>query len=533
VTATRKLFIPDSLSADALSTVRDLPGVEVDYRPNLGVEEKLAAVADAEAVIVRSATQVDARFLEAARSLRLVVRAGVGVDNVDVGVATRRGIVVQNVPDGNTRSAAEHTIALILALARNIPEAHRSMREGKWERTKYVGVEVRGKTLGVIGLGKIGRFVVDMAKGLGFKILAYDPFVAPRMAEDLGVELIKDVGELASRSDFLTVHVPKSKETAGLIGHEVLSRAKKGIRVINCARGGIVDETALLEAIGSGIVAGAALDVFDVEPPTRRDVVDHPKIIVTPHLGASTHEAQENVAVDAARQVADFFTSGKLHSPVNAVSLDPALRDGVEPYARLAYSLGRLHAQLLEGNPERVVVKCYGKVFEPKVQSYMSSMVLEGFLRNRSEQPINSINARLIAQEQGLAVEERDEGQSSYFVDMLKVEVRDSAGAREVGGAIRGRRGLRLVSLDAYHFDAVLEGTILLTANVDRRGMIGAIGQVLASNDANISNMTLGRDRRGGTALAVINVDTAVPEKALRDLEAIDGILWAKSVDVS
>lgn len=531
--ARKKLFIPDSLSTDALAVFRDHPDIEVDYRPNLPLEEKLKAAASADAVIVRSATQVDARFLESAPELRIVVRAGVGVDNVDVDVATRRGIVVQNVPDGNTRSAAEHTIAMILALARNIPQAFVSMREGKWERSKFVGVEVRGKTLGVVGLGKIGRHVIDMAKGLGFRVLVHDPYVAPRMAEEMGVELVRDVADLASRSDFLTIHVPKTPETIGLISDNVFANAHEGLRLVNCARGGIVDEEALLRALESGKVAGAALDVFSEEPPTRTDLVHHSRVVVTPHLGASTREAQENVAVDAARQIVDFFESGKLHSPVNTVTLDPELREGVDPYARLAVGLGRLQAQLLEGNPVRVTVKCYGRVFEPKVASYVTASVLEGFLKDRAATPVNRINARLIAQDQGLVVEERHEGQSSYFVDLLKVEVVDDKGRREVGGAIRGRRGLRLVTLDSYQFDAVLEGHLLITSNIDRPGMIGALGQALAAHEINISYMSLGRDRSGGTALAVLNVDSPVPEAALRDLEKVDGLSWAKAVDVT
>jgi D-3-phosphoglycerate dehydrogenase len=530
---TKKLvFVPDKLSEDALGFLRKNDEIELDYRPGLPVEEKLKGVEAASAVIVRSATQVDKDFIDAAPRLELVVRAGVGVDNVDVPHATRRGVVVQNIPEGNIRSAAEHTIALILALSRNIPQAHISLKNGEWERSTFVGVEVQDKSLGVVGLGKIGRIVVKMAQGLGFKILAYDPFVAPHLAEELGLELIEDLGTLASRSDFLTIHVPKTKDTLGLIGKDVLSKARKGCRVINCARGGIVDEGALYDALEEGIVAGAALDVYSSEPPTDRKIVEHPRVVVTPHLGASTREAQLNVALAAAEQVIDYLVNDKLHTPVNVVILDRELRERLDPYGQLAYGLGQIHAQLLEGRPERIVIKYLGKDFDEKAQNYVSAAVLKGFLQGRSAQPINQVNARLIAQDQGLVVEESSEGSSRYFVNMIKVECIDSSGGREVGGAIRGRRGLRLVSLDNYQFDAVLEGTLLISANKDQPGMIEVLGRVLASHDINISYMSLGRDKTGGTAISLLNLDSDVAREVLDDLSSREGILWAKVVKV-
>jgi D-3-phosphoglycerate dehydrogenase len=531
--AGRKLvFIPDRLSEDALGLLKENPEIEVDYRPGLSLSEKKEAAREASALIVRSETQVDREFLSACHKLEIVVRAGVGVDNIDVEAATRKGVVVQNVPEGNVRSAAEHTVALILALSRNIPEAHRSVKEGKWERARFTGVEVQGKTLGVVGLGKIGSQVVTMAAGLGFKVLAYDPFVAPRKAQELGVELVGTVGELASRSDYLTVHVPRTEGTQALIGKEVLARARRGIRIINCARGGIIDEAALLDALEDGRVGGAALDVFEKEPPGDSLLLRHPRVIATPHLGASTREAQENVALAAARQVVDYLLHRKLHSPVNAVTLEPELREVVEPYMELAVRLGRLQARLLEGNPERIVVKYFGDIFEPKIQSYLSSAVLEGFLVDRSAQPVNWINARALAKDQGLAVEESTEGRSRYFVNLIRVELSDSAGKREIGGSIRGRRGMRLVSLDGYQFDAVLEGTLLIVRNQDRPGMIATTTQVLAAHNINIAYISLGRDRTGGTAISLLNLDDAVPPEVLEELRSRDGILWARVVKV-
>lgn len=527
----KRVFIADKISEDALRILRDAQ-IAFDYRPGLPLEEKKAAVSAAEALIVRSDTKVTKELLEAAKRLEIIVRAGVGVDNIDVEACTRRGIVVQNVPEGNVRSAAEHTIALLLALARNVPQGTMSMKEGKWERSKLMGVEVLGKSLGIIGLGKIGRHVAQMANGLGMRVLAHDPYVAPRLAQDLNVELVNDLKELVGRVDFLTVHVPLSAATRNLVNADLLQHAKPGLRLINCARGGVVDESALVKALEENKVAAAAFDVFETEPPGLTPLVQHPRVICTPHLGASTREAQENVAIAAAQQIVDYFLHKKLYSPVNAVVLDPELRERMAPYRELALKLGRLQAQLLEGNPVRVAIKYYGEMFDDQIQRYLTNSVLEGFLGTRSEQAANLVNARVLAKEQGLAVDERSEGKSRYFVAMIKVEVEDNVGTREVGGTIRGRSGLRLVSLDAYHFDAVLEGIILITANKDKPGMIGVIGNALAAGNVNISYMSLGRDRTGGTAISLLNVDDPVPPAVLEALRAHEGILWSKVVNV-
>lgn len=531
-TNAKRVYIADSFTDDALNALKRSPAIEVDYRPDLSPEEKLAAIALADAIVVRSATKVKGELLEAGDRLELIVRAGVGVDNIDVEAATRRGVVVQNVPEGNTRSAAEHAVALILALARNVAQASASMKEGLWERKKFMGVEVRGKVLGVVGLGRIGRQVVDLASGLGFHVLAFDPFVAPAMAEQLGVELVERLEDLASRVDFMTVHAPLLPETRGLIGEKVLAGARPGLRLVNCARGGIVDEVALLKALEKGTVSGAALDVFEEEPPGLTDLIRHPAVITTPHLGASTREAQQNVALGAAELVVDYFVHRKLHSAVNAVHLDPDLRDDVQPYRELSVKLGRLQAQLLEDNPERVVVKYYGKLFTDRIQSYLTSSVLEGFIAGRSARPVNFINARALAMDQGLAVEERSEGQSRYFVNMIRVEISGGGWSREVGGTIRGRAGLRLVSLDRHQFDAVLEGSLVLTKNEDRPGMIGTIGGALGAKNVNVSYMSLGRDVSGGTAVAVLNTDGPVGQDVIEELASNPGILWVKAVTV-
>ncbi len=529
---TRKVFIADPISGEALEILRGEPSIRVDSRPGLELPEKLKAVRDSSGLIVRSETKVDEAFFAACERLEIVVRAGVGVDNIDLVAATKKGVIVQNIPDGNVRSAAEHSIALLLALARNLPQGHAGMKAGRWERSKLVGVEVLGKTLAVVGLGKIGRLVARMALGLGMKVIGHDPFVAPGVAEELGVELVGDLGDAAARADFLTVHVPISPQTRGLVGKDVLARAKPGLRIVNCARGGVVDEAALLAALEKGGVAGAAFDVFEKEPPGLTPLVEHPRVVVTPHLGASTREAQENVAIAAAVQLVDYFRSGKLTNPVNAISIPPEVQEGFLPYRELVHRLGLMQAQLLEGNPSRVAVRFFGDLFEPKIRTYLASVALCGFLKNRSTQPVNAVNARHLASEMGLAVEVSHEGKGRYFHNMVKILVEDSTSRRELGGTIRGQKGLRVVSLNDYQFDAVMEGRLLIAANRDRPGMIGVFGNVLGSHQINISYMSLGRDRTGGTAIALINLDDPVPPEALADLRQREGILWAKVVEL-
>jgi len=528
----KKVFVADKLSGEALEILKQEPSIEVDARPGLPIPERIEAASQASGMIVRSDTKATAEFLEPCKKMEIVVRAGVGVDNIDLTAATRKGIVVQNIPEGNIRSAAEHTIALLLAMARNLPQGYSTLKEGKWERSKLVGVEVLGKTLGVVGLGKIGRLVIPMARGLGMKVLGHDPFVSPGVAEELGIELVSDLGDLVSRVDFLSVHVPKSPQTKGLINGEVLARAKPNLRVVNCARGGIVDEAALIEALDRGTVAGAAVDVFEKEPPGLTPLVQHPRVIVTPHLGASTMEAQQNVAIGAANQIVDYFKTGKMTNPVNAASIPPEVQEGFLPYHELMHRLGLLQAQLLEGNPSRIAIRFFGDTLDPGIRGYLISSVLCGFLANRSSQPVNAINAQHLASEMGLVVQESQEGKSRYFHNMVKIEVEDSSGKREVGGTIRGQKGLRVVSLDDYQFDAVLEGRLLIAANEDRPGMIAVFGNVLGSHKINISYMSLGRDRTGGTAIALINLDDPVPEAALKDLRGHQGILWAKVAEL-
>lgn len=530
MSASKTLFIVDPLSDAAVEILSNESSIKLENRPGLALEEKLAVAREAHGIILRSQTRIDADFLAACERLEIIVRAGVGVDNIDVAAATRKGVVVQNIPEGNIRSAAEHSIAMLLALARNIPQAVATLRGGKWDRKSFVGREVRGKVLGIVGLGKIGRQVMHMALGLGMKTVCFDPFVSPQVAEELGVPLVGSLEDLVSQVDFLSLHVPLSDETRGMVSSEVLAAARRGLYLVNCARGGIVDERALLEALESGQVGAAALDAFSKEPPDCEDLLRHERVIATPHLGASTREAQLNVATAAARQMLDYFLHGKLTSPVNTLSLEPEILAGLEPYSQLAHHLGALQSQVLEGNPSRVSVRFFGDLFDSELQRYLTAAALVGFLRDRCSQPVNPINAHHLASEMGLVVEDINEGKSKYFHQMIRVQVTDGSGVRTVGGTIRGQKGLRLVSLDDYHFDAVLEGSLLLIQNRDRPGMIGEVGKTLSDHKVNISNMSLGRDRSGGTAMALLNLDEPVPADIARDLESNDGILWARLV---
>jgi D-3-phosphoglycerate dehydrogenase len=526
----KTIYIADKLSQEAVDVLSSESCIHIENQPGLPLEEKLELVRRCHGLIVRSATQVDEALLAVAENLEVVVRAGVGIDNIDVNAATRKGVVVQNVPEGNTRSAAEHTVAMILSLARNVPQACADLRAGRWERTKYVGTELQGKTLGLVGVGKIGAQVLQMAQGLGMSAIIYDPYISPQKADEMGVKMATTIEELVAAVHFLTVHVPLVPETRNLISADLLAKARPGLFVINCARGGIVDEDGLVAALESGQVKGAALDVFSTEPPENRKLLDHPGVVVTPHLGASTREAQSNVAVGAAQLLLDYFVHGRLGSPINTISLAPDLRAGVQPFFDLAYRLGRLQSQLLEGNPSRFRIRLFGDMFEGELIHYLKSAALSGFLEDRSAQPVNAINAQHLASEKGIAVEEVSEGRSKYFHEMIKIVVEDSAGRREVGGTIRGHRGLRLVSLNEYQFDAVLEGRLLIVQNEDRPGMIGTIGNTLASHKANVSSMSLGRDQSGGNAVALLNLDNDVDSRVVEQLAQSEGIIDVKLV---
>lgn len=530
MTAVEKVLVSDPVAPECLEVFKEAAGFEVDYRPGLKSADLLEMIPAYAGLIVRSETRVSADVIERASRLRAVVRAGVGVDNIDVAAATRRGILVMNCPGGNTVAAAEHTIALMLSLARNVPQACASVKAGKWERGKFVGAEVTGKTLGVIGLGKVGREVARRAVGLDMRVIGYDPFVTEEAAKALNIE-IAPMDEVIASADFLTLHVPLTPETRGLLGRETLARMRPGARIVNVARGGIIDEAALAEAIREGKIAGAALDVFEKEPvDPQSPLLALEKVIVTPHLGASTREAQEAVGKASAAQIIAYLRDGAVANAVNMVAIDPALARKVEPWQRLCERLGSLAAQLREGAVRRVVISYAGEFFATNERKLLTLALLKGFLRHYVDAPVNYVNAAVFAREHGVDVVEQTSLLTEGFLNLVSMTVETTAGARRVAGTIFGERHPRLVYIDGYDCDALPEGSMFFVSNNDTPGIIGKIGTLLGAAGVNIATMSVGRDRSGGTALAILNVDSPVPAPVAKRLEEEPGILWTRSV---
>jgi D-3-phosphoglycerate dehydrogenase / 2-oxoglutarate reductase len=520
-----KIVITDATSEACAARFAEAPGFVVEAGTGLPRDDLKRALRDADGLVVRSATRVDRELLSAAPQLKVVGRAGEGVDNVDVEAATEAGVVVMNTPGGNTVSAAEHTLALILALARDLPDACRSVAEGRWER-KRLGVELYGKTLGVVGLGKIGREVAMRARAFGMEIVGHDPFLAADQGARLQIEIV-DLPALLGRADFLTVHTPLTAQTRHLIDAAALGRAKPGIRLVNCARGGILDEAAVADAVRSGQVAGAAFDVFESEPPSGSPLLGLRGVIATPHLGASTHEAQEKVAVRIAEQMVDYLVNGIARHALNAETVDPALRPRLEPFRTLAERLGRLGAQLQEAPLQEIRAEYAGDLLELPT-GLLTAALLRGYLANVLSEPVNQVNALSLARRVGIAVTEVQSGQHADFASLLSVSFRTAAGGRAIAGTLFGRNRPRLVRLDDYPIELEPEGEILLYSNDDRPGIIGRVGTLLGAAGINIAGMTLGRDRSGGRALGALNTDSRVSDDLTRQIEAIPGILWTR-----
>jgi D-3-phosphoglycerate dehydrogenase len=522
-----KVLIADPISATCAEVLRRA-GLEALHRPGIGGTALLEAVADVEGIVVRSDTRITDEVLAAAPRLRVVGRAGAGVDNIDVEAATRRGVVVMNAPGENTISAAEHTLSMILALARRIPQADRSMRAGRWERGRFLGMELFGKTLGVVGLGKVGREVAARARAFGMEVLGYDPVVTEDVAVRIGAALVS-LETLFERSDIITLHIPLTPDTHHLIGREQLRRLKEGVRIVNVARGGIIDEAALYDALQSGRVAGAALDVFENEPPAGSPLLALDTVITTPHLGASTQEAQEKVAARIAEQIAAYLTDGLVVNAVNMDGIDPKILPVLLPYRDLCERLGRLLAALARGPVVEVAIEYSGAVLEYPTRPLTASF-LKGFLQGRLSEPVNPVNAVLLAREAGLRVQETRAAEPQDFAALVAATLRGRDGVRSAAGTLFGKREPRLVRLDEYHLDAIPRGSMLIVSNDDRPGMVGRIGTALGDAGVNIAYLSLGRDRSGGRAIAILNLDSPLPDAVLKDIAAIDGVLWAERV---
>lgn len=531
-TSTR-IFVADDISDSGLQPLRDA-GFVVEKRTGLKGAELLEALSGCAGLVVRSETKVTAGLLDGAPALRVVGRAGVGVDNIDVQAATERGIVVMNAPDGNTITTAEHTIALLIALARRIPQANSSLKSGRWERKTFIGVELQGKTLGVVGLGRIGRNVAARARAFGMKIMAFDPFIAPEQARYAEIELAP-LDELFSSADFITVHTPLTAETRGLIGRDAFAKMKPGVRIINCARGGLVDESALYDAIKAGTVAGAALDVFVEEPPPK----DHPlllldEVIATPHLGASTAEAQEGVAFTVAEQMRDYLLTDALRGAVNVPALGTKELAVLRPYIELAEKLGRFQAQLIDSAVREVKLEFAGEIVELNAAA-LKRAFLVGLLRNVSAR-VNIVNAFLIARERRITVTTTLVGTIRDFVPAIRTSVMAEGSKQILAGTIFGygeqiREG-RITEINEILIEAKVSGHLLITLSKDVPGVIGEIGSCLGSLGINISNFQLGRHDPGGEALAVIRTDQRVDDGGLAAVGALNNILSVKRVEL-
>jgi D-3-phosphoglycerate dehydrogenase len=524
-----KVLVSDSLARQGLELLEQARGLEVDYAPGLAPAALLERVRDAEGLVIRSGTKVTREVIEAAEKLRVVGRAGIGVDNVDVAAATARGVVVVNTPSGNNVTTAEHAIALLVSLARHIPQASASMKAGKWEKNAFTGMELADRTLGVLGLGNIGRVVAQLAQGLGMRVVAYDPHLPGEIAAKLDVELLP-LAELLPRADALTVHVPKTKETTGLLGADAFARCRKGVLVVNAARGGIVDERALLEALESGRVGGAALDVFEQEPPLPdHPLVRHPRVICTPHLGASTEQAQLNVAIQVAEQVRDYLLQGVIRNGVNVPSVSPEILAQIRPYLVLGEKLGRFQGQLCPGKIDEIEIEYAGDVAELRVAP-ITIAVLKGLLESVTDR-VNMVNAPVIAREHGIKVIESKSSRTQDFASTITTRMRGCLD-RLIAGAVFHGVQPRIVRIDDFILEAIPEGFALLVHNHDRPGVVGHVGTILGEAGVNISRMQLALQRERGEAAMLVNVDERPAAAVMERLRNLPHVISAQLVEL-
>jgi len=513
------VMICDPISPKGIALLQQQPEFKVTVlEKRLAEAELLPLVGEVAAMVVRSETKVTKRVIEAAPELRVVGRAGVGVDNVDVETATQRGIVVMNTPGGNTISTAELTFSMLMALARKIPQAHGSMKAGEWNRKEFQGVELYNKTLGVLGMGRIGSEVARRAIAFGMRVLACDPYLSLSRAKALQVELV-ELDEIYARADFITVHMPMSDETRGMINAAAFAKMKKGVRVLNCARGGIVHEQDLYNAIKSGHVAGAALDVYETEPlPKEFPLRDLPQVIMTPHLGASTEEAQENVGIEVAEAITDYLVHGAVRNAVNLPNLDAKTYALVKPYLNLGEKLGRLLAQLAPKRNERLVITYGGRATEMPGDP-ISRSVLKGFLELAGGKDVNQVNVRALASSLGLLVEEVKSSEETDFNEWLHVAVYSEGQKVSAGGTFFGKQSHpRIVRINSLPVEVVPSGVLFLMTNKDRPGIVGYIGTLMGKYKINIANMSLSRDNKGGHALTVLNLDSVPPAELLQEI---------------
>ncbi len=525
-----KVLISDNISPKCIDILKK-SGLEVDVKTGMKPEELKARIGDYHGLIIRSATKVTSAVIDAATNLKVIGRAGSGLDNVDRTAATKKGIVVMNTPGGNTITTAEHTISLMLSLARKIPQATMSMKAGKWEKKKFMGVELFNKTLGVIGIGNIGSQVAKRAQGLAMNVIAYDPFLSEDKAKAMGVEKV-DLQELFRRSDFITIHTPLTPETKNMINKETIKIMKNSVRIINCARGGIINEKDLYDAVIDGKVAGAALDVFEKEPPENNPLLTLDNVIATPHLGASTKEAQENVAIAVAEQVVDYLIHNTIRNAVNFPPIPPDQLARLQPYITLAEKLGGFAAQIFEGGVTEISIEYRGEASEINTAP-ITIAAIKGFLTPILEETVNFINAPIIAKERDIEVKETKSTDAGDYQSMVVIRVKAKDKESYLAGTLFSKKDPRIVAIDNFKVEIVPYGELLFIYNNDKPGVIGNIGTLLSKNNINIARMHFGRETLGGRAISVVTIDTPATSQIIEEIKKLPNILSVKHISLS
>ncbi len=526
----KKILITDPIEKSCID-ILESSGFNVTYKPGLKEDEIISIVNEFNILIVRSGTKVTKNIIDVANSLELIARAGAGVDNIDVNAATYRGIIVMNTPGGNTLSTAEHTMALLLSMCRNIPKANNELKQGIWDRKKYLGTELFGKKIGVIGLGKIGKEVAIRCRAFGLEVLGYDPLMTQEAAQKIGVSLVS-IDELLKESDIITVHVPLSNETKNLINKEAISKCKDGVKIINCARGGIVNEKDLLEALKNRKVSSAALDVFEKEPPDfPNELISHPDVVVTPHIGASTKEAQEKVAVQIANQIVDYYKNGNLIGAVNAYVLEKNITNEIKPFLELSKTLGKFFSQICKENINSINITYFGSLLQ-RYKDTLTSAFLIGFLSKKISGNVNYVNASILAEETGIKVTESFAGDHNTYQNLMMVSDNDGENSTLISGTIFGKSEIRIVQVNEFLMDIHPTHYMLMYENIDRPGMLASVGSVLARNQINIAGLSLGRRKIGDKALTLMNLDSILATQVLNEVRMIDGINKALLIEL-
>lgn len=525
-----KVLVSDKLAESGIGKLKEVGSFDVDVNTGLSPDELLRVIKDYDALVIRSATKVTKEVIEAAENLKVVARAGIGLDNVNIDAASKRGVVVMNTPEGNVVTTGEHAIAMMLALSRSIPQATNSIKSNKWEKNRFMGREVFNKNLGIIGVGRIGRIVADRAKGLKMNVLGYDPFISAEVVDKLGIQAV-GLDELLARSDYITVHAPMTQDTRNILNAKTFAKMKKGVFIINVARGGIVNEQDLYDAIKAGIVAGAALDVFTQEPPKDNPLLTLDNVIATPHLGASTDEAQENVAVAVADQVIDFLLRGTIRNAVNAPNIDGAVLARLRPYLHLSEKLGSVLTQITRGAIQKVSIEYIGEVASVETQPLTFS-ILKGMLSPILGDMVNFVNVSVHARERNIKVTESFRSEAEDFTNLISIRVKTSEDENLVAGTIFGKKESRMVRINDFRLEAALEGHLLLIYNIDTPGTIGAIGTCLGRHNVNISMMDVGQVLERGQNIIFLRTDTPVPDHVKEELLAMDNVNVVQAIEL-